>query len=300
MIVSMLRTRGAILLVCASLSVATAETPQEKADRLFAEGRKALTAEDPKKACELFEQAIKLDVTATGTMLNLGLCYEKLHKYASSLYWFRKAQAAAFENKLTDYENAAKEHTALNAPKVSVLSITVSGAPDADIRLDGKKVEPTDYGRVEVDAGTHELVSRAAGKKKLIQTLSIGEAESKAITIEFSENAVAEYVDRGSGRRKGAIILGAAGVATLIGVGIYGFVEKSNYEDPMATKDEYDAAQKRLRYLGTGLFVVGLGAVAAGTILYLTAPGKEQISDGTAFAPVLAPDQVGFAFSGSF
>lgn len=296
----MLRKRGALLLVCASLQVAIAETAQEKADRLFAEGRKALTEEDPKRACELFEEAIKLDVTATGTMLNLGLCYEKLQKYASSLYWFRKAQAAAFENKLTDYEAAAKEHTTLNAPKVSVLTITVVGVPDADIRLDGKKVEPTDYGRVEVDAGTHELVSRAAGKKKVIQTLSINEAESQAITVEFKEAAVAEYVDRGSGRRKGAIILGAAGVATLIGVGIYGFVEKANYEDPAAMKDEYEDAATRLRYIGTGLFVIGLGAVAAGTILYLTAPGKEQISDGTAFTPVLSPNEVGFAFSGRF
>lgn len=294
----MVRTRGAILLLCVSFGVASAETPQEKADRLFAEGRKALTAEDPKKACELFEEAIKLDVTATGTMLNLGLCYEKLQKYASSLYWFRKAQAAAFENKLSDYEAAAKEHTALNAPKVSVLSLTVVGAPDADIRLDGKKVEPTEYGRVEVDAGTHELVSRATGKKKVIQTLSISESESKAITVEFKEAAVAEYIDRGAGRRKGAIILGAAGLATLAGVGIYGFIEKKNYEDPMAM--DFEDAQKRLRYIGTGLFVVGLGAVVAGTILYLTAPGKEQVSDGTAFAPVLSPDQVGVAFSGHF
>lgn len=286
--------------MCASLATANAETPQEKADRLFAEGRKALTAEDPKKACELFEEAIKLDVTATGTMLNLGLCYEKLQKYASSLYWFRKAQAAAFENKLTDYENAAKEHTQLNAPKVSVLTITLAGAADADIRLDGKKVEPTDYGRVEVDSGSHELVARTTGKKKVTQTVSINEAENKAITVEFKEAAVAEYIDRGSGRRKGAIILGVAGVATLIGVGIYGFVEKNNYEDPMATKDEYDAAQQRLRYLGTGLFVLGVGAITAGAILYFTAPGKEQISDGTAFAPVLAPDQIGVAFGGSF
>ncbi|MFN0246603.1 MAG: hypothetical protein ACKV2T_06820 [Kofleriaceae bacterium] len=296
----MLRTWGAILLVCASLASATAETPQEKADRLFAEGRKALTAEDPKKACELFEEAIKLDVTATGTMLNLGLCYEKLEKYASSLFWFRKAQSAASENKLTDYENAAKEHTALNAPKVSVLSITVVGAPDADIRIDGRKVEPTEYGRVEVDSGSHEIVSRATGKKKVIQTLSIKEAESRAVAIEFKEVAVPEYVDRGSGRRKGAIVLGAAGVGTLIGVGIYGLVEQSKYcaDDECTTGD--DSAKDRLRYIGTSLFVVGLGAVAAGTILYLTAPGKEQISDGTAFSPVLAPDQVGFAFSGSF
>lgn len=297
----MLRIRGAaILLVCASLGVATAETSQEKADRLFAEGRKALTADNPKKACELFEEAIKLDVTATGTMLNLGLCYEKLQKYASSLYWFRKAQAAAFENKLTDYENAAKEHTSLNASKVSVVNITVDGPPDADIRIDGKKVEPTDYGRVEVDAGTHEIVGRAAGKKKAIQTLSINEAESKAITISLTETAVAEYVDRGAGRRKTALILAGAGTVTLIGVGIYGFIEKSNYQDPAAVPDEFNAAKKRLRFIGTSAFVVGAGLAATGLILYFTAPGKEKISDGTAFAPVLAPDQLGFAVSGSF
>jgi len=296
----MQRTRGAILLVCLSLGIAAAETSQEKADRLFAEGRKALTAEDPKKACELFEEAIKLDVTATGTMLNLGLCYEKLQKYASSLYWFRKAQSSAFENKLSDYENAAKEHTQLNAPKVSVLTITLVGANEAEVRLDGKRVEATDYGRVEVDTGAHELVSRAAGKKKVTQLISVNEAESKAVTIEFKENAVPVYVDRGAGRRKGAIIVGAAGLATLIGVTIYGFVEKSVYEDPNSTKMEYEDARDNLRYIGTSVFAVGLGAVAAGTILYLSARGQERVSDGTAFAPVVSHDQLGFALSGSF
>lgn len=296
----MQRIRGAILLVCMSLATAAAETPQEKADRLFAEGRKALTDEQPKKACELFEEAIKLDVTATGTMLNLGLCYEKLQKYASSLYWFRKAQAAAFENKLTDYENAAKEHTQLNAPKVSTFSITIAGAPEAEVRIDGKKVEPTDYGRVEVDSGAHEIVSRTAGKKKVTQLVAVGEAESKPVVVEFKEDAVPVYVDRGAGRRKGAIIVGAVGLATLVGVTIYGFYEKSIYEDPDSTREEYTAARDNLRYIGTSVFAVGLGAVAAGTILYFTARGQEQVSDGTAFAPMLSPDQLGFAVSGSF
>ena len=296
----MVRTRGAILLVCASLGVASAETPQEKADRLFAEGRKALTANDSKRACELFEEAIKLDVSATGTMLNLGLCYENQKKYATSLYWFRKAQAAASENRLTDYENAAKEHTATSASKVSIVSITIAGAADADVRIGQRKIEPTEYGKVELDSGPHEIVARTSGKKKIIESVTLAEGESKPITLEFKEAAVAEFVDRGAGRRKGAIILGAAGVATLIGVGIYGFVEKSNYEDPDASEDEYNAARDRLKYLGTGLFVLGLGAVTAGAILYFTAPGKEQVSDGTAFAPVLTPDEVGFAVSGRF
>ncbi len=63
----MLRIRGAaILLVCASLGVATAETSQEKADRLFAEGRKALTADNPKKACELFDAFVGTGVDVAG------------------------------------------------------------------------------------------------------------------------------------------------------------------------------------------------------------------------------------------
>jgi len=292
----MIRTWGALVAVCTVFGAARADTPQQQADKLFTEGRELVTKGDAKGACEKFEAAIKLDATATGTMLNLGLCYEKLGKWATSLFWFRKAQSAAYEGKQAEYEAAAKDHTKDIATKVPTLTIEVNGAPDAEIRIDGKRVDATEYGRVEVDPGSHEIVGRAPGKKKVIQTIEVKDEEkNKPVTIAMTEAAVPVYVDRGKGRRRAAIVLGAAGVAAWGFDLWYGFYEKSNYEDK-----GQDRAKDRLRYVGTSVFVVGTGAVAAAIFLYMTAPGNEKISDGTAFAPVITNDQLGLAVSGSF
>ena len=266
-----------------------------------AEGRALLTVQkDSKAACEKFEAAIKLDATATGTMLNLGLCYENLGKYATSLKWFRKAQAAASENKLTEYENAAKEHTGTIAPKVPSLRITVDGTPEAEIRIDGDRVDATTYGRVELDPGTHEIVGRATGKKKVVQTVELKDAQNEAVTLAFTESAIPIYVDRSAGRRRGALILGTAGIGVLAFTGVYGLIRRRDFFDTMPGSKEEGEIKSEVRILGTVSFVVGAGALAAGVILYVTASGKEQISDGTAFSPVITNDEVGFAVSGSF
>src|SRR5882724_8619438 len=110
-----MRTIGVSLLVAFAWSgVARADGPddqrkadQKRADALFAEGRKLIDAHDDVGACEKFNEAIKLDPDAAGTMLNLGLCNEHLKKFASALYWFRKAQARAHETQLPEYETAA-------------------------------------------------------------------------------------------------------------------------------------------------------------------------------------------------
>src|SRR6478736_4072635 len=91
--------------------IAAPGSQQEKADALFEEGRKLLGENDATGACEKFNQAIQLDPTAAGTMLNLGLCNQNLGKFKTALYWFRKAQARATETNLPDHEKAARLHT---------------------------------------------------------------------------------------------------------------------------------------------------------------------------------------------
>jgi len=166
----------ALAIVVAGVLVAgtaIAQTPPEnlrKADVLFAEGRQLLTnangnRDDVRAACQKFEQAIALDPTAPGVMLNLGLCYETLEKYATSLYWFRKAQVAAAEAKprpLPEYENAAKQHTQDLAAKV--VTAKIEAPPDATVFVDGRRVLPTDYARVEVDKDSL-IEARAPGKQ---------------------------------------------------------------------------------------------------------------------------------------
>lgn len=299
-----MRMRGALVLVCALAGAATADN--KAADRLFSEGRAALAANNPAEACEKFEAAIKIDATATGTMLNLGLCYEKLRKYATSLDWFRKAQTAAAENHLSDYEKAAKDHTIALRDLVNTLQITVEGASQADVLVGGRQVRPTDYGRYEVDAGTLEIVARAPGKKPFTQTLEVPERTKNEanppieIQIDLTEDAVPVFIDRGAGRRKAALFIGAGGIAALAFTGVYGIVQKGKFDDAAGDPTQQKRIKDQVRYVGTGVFIVGAGLVGAAAFLYFTADGKEQVSDGTAFAPVITNDQLGLAVSGRF
>lgn len=301
--------RGALLIACALTAVASADTPQQQADKLFAEGRELLTVKkDAKAACEKFEAAISLDATATGTMLNLGLCYETLGKYATSIAWFRKAQSAASEAHLDEYEAAAKEHTRIITAKVPSLQITLS-VPEADVRIDGKKIASTEYGRVEVDPGAHEVVAITTGKKKIVQGIDVAEGTSTPVSLTFTQDAVPVYIDRGKGRKRAALVLGGVGVAALAFSGIYSYARKQDWkeagvEKPGTTKQERNDAQDdiatEVQYIGTGAFILGCAGVVAAGVLYFTAPDKEQISDGTAFAPVITRDSFGLAASGTF
>lgn len=287
------------MVVCALASIASANTPQQQADKLFGEGRQLLTVKkDAKGACEKFEAAIQLDASATGTMLNLGLCYEMLGKFAKSIYWFRKAQAAAAEAHLAEYESAAKDHTITISPKVPSVKLEPSEA-SAQIRIDGQVVAPTEYGKTEVDPGPHEIVGTAPGKKKVVEHIDLKEGETKTIPFAFNEAAVAVYVDRGKGRRRAAIILGGVGIAAMAFSGIYSYIGKGDWDSAKNPKEQDDIAA-RVRYVGTGSFILGAGALVAGGILYFTAPDKEKVSDGTAFAPTISKNGVGFAFGGSF
>ncbi|MBL9017604.1 MAG: hypothetical protein JNL83_25670 [Myxococcales bacterium] len=291
----------AVVLVCVLAGAALAETPQQQADKLFAEGRELLTAKnDPKAACERFEAAIRLDPTATGTMLNLGLCYEKLDRIATSIAWFRKAANAAAEAHLDEYEAAAKEHMDKLKPRVPSIRIEVS-PPDAEVRIDGERVSPTDYGKKEIDPRIeHEITARAPGMRKVTEKVTIAEGETRTVSLSVTEAAVPVYVDKGKGRRRGGLILAGVGVGALIFTGVYGLVQRDKFFDDSLTMAEQDKAKDNLRIFGTTTFIVGLATATTGAILYFTAPRREQVSDGTAFAPLITNDQIGLAASGRF
>jgi hypothetical protein len=291
----------AVLVVCLLGGAALADTPQQQADKLFAEGRELLTEKnDPKAACEKFEAAIRLDPSATGTMLNLGLCYEKLDRIATSIAWFRKAANAAAEAHLDEYEAAAKEHMDTLKPRVPFIRIEVSPA-DAEVRIDGERVSPTDYGKKEIDPKIdHEITARAPGKKKVVEKISIGEGETRTGSLSVSEAAIPVYVDRGKGRRRGGLILMGVGTGALIFTGVYGLIQRDKFFDSSLTMAEQDKAKDNLRIFGTTTFIVGLAVATTGAILYFTAPHREQVSDGTAFAPLITNDQIGVAAMGHF
>jgi tetratricopeptide (TPR) repeat protein len=279
-------------------------SPEEhkKVNVLFAEGRDLLMVKkDYKAACEKFEAAIAIDPTAPGVMLNLGLCYEYLTKYATSLYWFRRAQAAAAEGsakdaQLKDYEDAARTHTIDLAGKVTTAKIDISTAPpDVAITIDGRPVLASEYQRVEVDTDS-VIEARAKGKQRFRYPIEVKGQDAGTIQVVMVDAPEGALVDPGKGRRRMAFIIGIGGAVVAAAGGGYAVYVKRQFDD---MEIDYDKAQFRMRWIGTGAIVVGVGALAVGGFLYWTSPSPYR-EEQTSFAPVIGPDQLGFVYGGSF
>ena len=296
----------AALVVCAWFGVAHAD--RERANELFLEGRELLTSKQTAAACEKFEESIALDPTAPGVMLNLGLCYELLEKYATSLYWFRKAQVAAAEAKLTEYEVEAKRHTIALASKVPIVRIDASAAPaNVEIRIDGKLIAPTDYARVEIDRGGHNVEARAPGKQPFQRSIVVTSTDAGTLEIpELDDVAVDKpevpiEIPTGAsgitGRDVLAASFGIVGVGLCIASPLWAHKIKSDFEDARAAMEmpSYSGARNQ-QHIATGMFVTGAGLVALGTYLYLTRPSRDATS--TALLPVVDSQHVGIVWSG--
>lgn len=303
-----------------------------QSDQLFDEGRKLLDAGDAKGACDKFDKAIQIDPTAAGTMLNLGLCNEKLGKYATALHWFRKAQTAAAEAtpRLTQHEQVAKDHTVTLAGKVATIAITFSSGeapPDTKVKIDHADVAKEDYGRAEVDPGHHVLDAAAPNMVNVHQEFDVADkpGAGPTLAVAFVSGSNTITIDRGATRRKIAYGMGIGGLV-LMGVAvIYGEHEKKLYCDNVIGGDACgcdntpppcsptgvgtlkgnnasvvnDGPLHNAHVYGTGIFVAGVAAVGGAIVLYVTAPHVEKI-DQTVFIPTLTRDSAGFALSGRF
>ncbi len=306
-----MRALGIAVVVCTALGTAAAQSPTdvERANALFLEGRELLTRQDTQAACDKFEASIALDPAAPGVMLNLGLCYELLGKYATSLYWFRKAQVAAAEGKLTAYEDEAKRHTIALAAKVSIVRIDVAAAPvGTEILIDGKLVAPTDYARVEIDRGRHTLEARATGKRSFQRSFEVTSLDAGTLVLPAltdDPRAIGSpdpdaRVDAPSPRRRIVLAAGLAGAGTILAIAspLWARSVKHGYDDAVANMQmpSYAAARTR-QHLATGMFVVGAGLVGAGAYLYFTRP--RTAAGATALVPLVDAHHVGFAIRGS-
>jgi len=288
--------RLAVVLVAVMASSAHADP---RADKLFAEGRGLINKGDAKGACAKFEEAYRIDPTAPGVMLNLGLCNQMLGKLGTSLRWFRKAQAASAEAHADDFKAEAEKRTVELAAKVSTLKIDATAAPvGTEVRIDGELVDQKDYPLYEIDDGAHKLEARAAGKKTFRQDLKVGNHEAQTVTLAFTDAPPPVVIDRGRNRRWLAYGLGVVGLGLETSMVIYNLHQKDLGEgtDAMNAQQHKD----NIRFKGTALFAGGALAVGAAVYLYITAPGKETVDQSARLTPVIGPDQLGMAFGGRF
>jgi hypothetical protein len=308
-----------VIAVVALASAASADPSPDhvRATELFDEGRQLMTNHDPDGACAKFEESIRIEPLAAGTMLNLGLCHQELNHYKTALYWFRKAQIRASETDppLPDYEKEARERTAYLMTVVASIRIQLAAdaPPDTQVSVDDELVRPEDYAHLEIDPGHHVVVATSA-KSTFRKELDVAGRGGQTVVVTFGTTPPAmpgpatpetpetpAAREEGNGRRAASIYVAVGAVA--LGAGSLGLTlyEKHVYNDNKAAAlagdtaalDKTQHATDIARDYGTGLAIGGLLAAGAAVYLYLT-------SSETVVAPAIAPGQAGAVVTGRF
>jgi len=298
----------------------TASAQPETAEAAFQRGRAAAKAGHIHEACEAYAASEKLAAIAV-TELALADCYEQDGKPMSAARMYRKAA--------DQDDNAAQAKTALaKAAKLEARASKLRFAinpkpPGIVIRVDGVAIDGTD--EVQVDTGPHDIVAIAPGyeghasapvdRERAILDVIIrmepkaeptpapapaavptpaatAAAAAPAAATAPAPTAPAEPTDLATTghRKRNGIILGAAGVAALVGSAIAYEASSTRFDDvsrlcPSSTcpsMSDLSLAQSKqddghtLRGVSIGMGIGGALLVAAGSYLLLTPHHEEQ------------------------
>lgn len=321
--------RAAILAAALLVSLAPAESlaqgDKAAAESLFQAGVSLMKEGKYAAACPKFEESQRAD-PSTGTLINLGGCYERVGKMASAWAIYKEAVQLARKVGQTEREATASGRVAALEPKLSKLRIDAGDVPGMVVRRDGLEVGRGSLGLpIAVDPGEHTIVASAPGYEDWTTKVTVGDnADSKTVTIpplKKKPDALGGAdpdtggASSGSGRRTVGFIVGGVGVAAL-GLGaVFGALaigDRSDGDklcpDKKCTpegQEFIDAASTKALVSTIGIGV-GVAAVGAGVVLILTSgPSKTDAARGASpmtarLYPVAGPGGGGFTLTGSF
>jgi hypothetical protein len=284
-----------------------------KADALFAEG-KALLDSDLLAACAKFDESLRENPAALGTLMNVALCDEKLGRIASAVSRFTEARDHAKEQKLGEHQKVAEQHIAALAPHVPRLTIKLTEAlPETQVALDDKIVASDRLAEIAVDPGERVVVVSAPGRLPFRRKLVIGRGEEREIVVPVLARSLTVTSSR---RRIGQIVTlaGVVGGAAGLGLGLYARHAYNEQFGPegACTRDRNlcsPAGQRQvdrartLGDVGTAVGLLGVAAVGVGAYLWVRAPASTPAvsrDPGITVVPQVAPDGLGVVAVGRF
>lgn len=300
------------------------------AEQLFDEGRDLAKANKWEEACPKFEASLRLD-PALGTRLNLATCYEKIGKLASA--WGLYREAADLAKRAGDLKRSAyaEQQATLLEPRLPKLTITAMASAPAGLTVerDGVVLGATELGlALYVDPGSHEITASAPGFERFQTSVTVSESQVATITIpeltptpgigETNEVPLPEPTPaerRGRSSRRTYLALGVGGAGVLAaGVGlVFGARAMSAHDEAVALCGEqlvcsgahFDEGRRLIEdgrskaTLSTAFVVAGGAAIAAGVILYITAPRSREQSTAQV-VPLLHESAAGVGIAGLF
>jgi len=136
------------------------------AQSLFERGRELMEEGDYAQACPLLAESQKLD-PGGGTLLNLGICYEREGRLATAYSTLNRAVSQAIRDGRDERQAVARERLDAIRPRLSKIVVIVSDAsrvPGLSIRLDGVALGRAAWGTGSAaDRGEHEVLVEAPG-----------------------------------------------------------------------------------------------------------------------------------------
>jgi hypothetical protein len=308
----------ALLVLALFTAVASAET---KVDVLFKKGKQQLAEKKYAEACATFEEVDKLE-PGIGAKLNVARCYEEWEKLAIAYRWYDDAQKMAVDTK---DKRAAKIKELIDTLDSDVPRLTIKLPAKIDptaaaVQLDGKAFAIDQLGQEQrVDPGPHviDYTSGSTAKKKSIN-LERGASTELELTFDAGATQIGQkpppppstptntrkIIGIASGAT-GVVALGVASVLTLTARSKYNTalddhcMGETNLCDDQGLKDTR-SARKRAN-TATIISIVGGVAVAAGVVLYVTAPKTKSGNEKRAYvAPSVSSDSAAVILGGRF
>jgi len=235
------------------------------AEALFDEGLALFDRGQLAEACAKFAASQKLEA-ATGTLMNLARCQEKLGKTASAWATYRDAQALARKEGNPKREAVAKQQEALLVKRLAKLTIVVDRRADGMVvRRDDEVVDPGVWGSaVPIDPGAHVIVATAPHKKDWTIHVDVAETKSSVVSVPALEDAPANEPT-------------PAGAAAS--------PSPATSSSSSAAKPDEGMPAMRIAAIGAG--AVGVVALGVGTYFGFSAIGKSN--DAKPHCPLPAP-----------
>jgi hypothetical protein len=304
-----------------SASNAPAEQPslvdRAAAEALFREGKALMEAGRYDEACPKLAESQRRD-PGDGTLLNLGICHARQGKLATAWVELREALALARRDDRRKRVEIAQAEIAALEPRLPRLRLelhpSVVGKVEATL-LDGVELgQAAHAAAIPIDPGSHRLELRVTGKLAWRSHLAIEEAQQLTVVVpsldELDDVAVAEPLPMpapvpapsvappvicppapvGVEQRIAGYVVGAAGVVGLgvgIATGVMAFDRHAQSNDacPEGICSRFgadlEADAKSFATASNVGFGLGLGLLAAGVVIVLTAPddpGEARIS----------------------
>ena len=309
-----LRMVASLSLLAVELLTTASRADPATAEALFTEGRQLLEAGQYAEACAKLAES-QIQDPASGTLINLALCYEKQGKLATAWAHYRVAASLSRRDAKPERAAAAEAKVQELEPLLSRLTIRArQRLPELQLAWGELKLGAAALGSaIPVDAGTHELTVTAGGYRPLSLLVAVEQGESRAVdlppmtpltppppstSIHTAPGAPARTrsgdASPAASIPTSAVVVGGAGLAVL-GLGAYfGVGALSSYgkaHDLCPTRqgcpdDALAARQTAEQRAWAANIAIGAGVLAMGGAVYLWRAGRRdpQVSTQISFS----------------